>query len=150
MGILTRVTTATTAALRRVLTRELERHHDPRRASEAVYAFAYDQTLEPRAVLEVLHAFADEPVLAESARGAMRLFTENETLEVLTRERVLLRRAATREDAVQLARSGDVEGLRRISGRNLQLALTRAKPPEATAIIGAWNQLPLYEQERPT
>lgn len=137
-------------ALRRVLTRELERHGDAQRAGEAVYAYAYDQQLQPKAVLEGLSALETEDVFAAPTRAARRLFTENETLEVLTRERVLLRRGATREDALALARTRDLEGLRRISGRNLQLALTRARGLEARTLIEAWNLLPLYEQERPT
>ena len=75
---------------------------------------------------------------------------ENETLEVLTRERVLARRETPREAALELVRLGHLEALRRVSGRNLQIALQRAQKEEAKALIAAWNSLPLYEQERAT
>jgi hypothetical protein len=133
----------------RVLKRELEKHNDPQRAAEGVYAFSLDNQLEIPLALEALKALEAKVFFAESSGAARRLFTENETLEVLTRERVLARREATRENALELARAGDAEGLRRVSGRNLQTALQRAKPLEAKALIEAWNLLPLYEQERP-
>jgi hypothetical protein len=135
-------------SFQRVLRRELEKHNDPQRAAEALYAFSLDNQLEIPFVLEALKKLEIEGFFAPGSSAARRLFTENETLEVLTRERVLARREATRENALELARGGDVEGLRRVSGRNLQLALQRAKPLEAKALIQAWNLLPLYEQER--
>ena len=136
-------------AFKRVLERELEKYSDSQRAAEAVYAFSLDNQLEIPLALEALRTLEQESFFAASSSAARRLFTENETLEVLTRERVLARREITRENALELARAGDVEGLRRVSGRNLQIALQRAKPPEAKALIEAWNLLPLYEQERP-
>jgi hypothetical protein len=136
-------------SFQRVLRRELEKHNDSQRGAEALYAFSLDNQLEIPSALEGLKTLEVEPFFADSSKAASRLFTENETLEVLTRERVLARREATRENALELALSNDVEGLRRVSGRNIQIALQRAKPLEAKALIQAWNLLPLYEQERP-
>ena len=136
------------AAFRRLLQRELEKHGDATRAGEAAYAFALDQQLEPTAALEALKQLELEPLFSASSSAAQRLFVENETLEVLTRERVLARRETPKESALELARLGNLEVLRRVSGRNLQIALQRAQPLEAKVLIAAWNLLPLYEQER--
>jgi hypothetical protein len=131
-----------------LLQRELEKHHDPQRAAEGAYAYALDQRLEVQAALEALNAQPE--ALEEAVRLTRRLFTENETLEVLTRERVLARREPTRDAPLELARDGALERLRRVKARDLQLALQRAKPLEAKVLIQAWNLLPLYEQERPS
>jgi hypothetical protein len=131
-----------------LLQRELEKHHDPQRAAEGVYAFALDQRFEVEAAIKALTA---QPAAFENAaRLTMRLFTENENLEVLTRERVLARREPLRDAPLELARDGALERLRRVNAQNLQLALQRAKPLEAKLLIQAWNLLPLYEQERPS
>ena len=135
------------AAFRRLLQRELEKHSDPTRAGEGAYAFSLDQQLEPTAALEALKRLEAEPLFSASSSAAQRLFVENETLEVLTRERVLARRETPRDAALELARLGNLEALRRLSGRNLQIALQRAQPLEAKVLIAAWNLLPLYEQE---
>ena len=50
----------------------------------------------------------------------------------------------------ELARAGSLDALRRVSGRNLQIALQLAQREDAKALIAAWNLLPLYEQERAT
>ena len=138
------------AALRRLLQRELERHGDATRAGEGAYAFALDQQLEPTAALEALKHLEGEALFSASSSAAQRLFVENETLEVLTRERVLARRESPRDAALELARAGSLEALRRVSGRNLQIALQRARGDESKVLIAAWNLLPLYEQERMT
>ena len=136
------------AAFRRLLQRELEKHGDATRAGEGAYAFSLDQQLEPTAALEALKQLELEPLFNTFSSAAQRLFVENETLEVLTRERVLARRETPKESALELARLGNLEVLRRVSGRNLQIALQRAQPLEAKVLIAAWNLLPLYEQER--
>jgi hypothetical protein len=118
---------------------------NPTRASEGVYALCMDLNLEPKKVLTVLRQLE---VFPETVRLTIRLFTENETLEVLTRERLLARRAPNRPSALELARTNNREALRRVSGRDLQLALQAAKPPEAARLIEAWNMLSLYEQSR--
>ncbi len=135
------------AAFQRLLGRELERHGDSQRAAEGLYAFSLDNQLEISAALEALNKLP--AAFSETARASRRLFIENETLEVLTRERILARRETPRAYPLELARDGNLEGLRRLSGRNLQAALQRAKPPEAKPLIAAWNALSLYEQERP-
>ncbi len=136
------------AAFRRLLQRELGKHSDATRAGEGAYAFALDQQLEPTAALGALKQLEGEALFSASSSAAQRLFVENETLEVLTRERVLMRRETPKESALELARVGNLEALRRVSGRNLQIALQRAQPSAATALIEAWKLLPLYEQER--
>ena len=136
------------SAFRRLLQRELEKHHDPTRAGEGAYAFALDQHIEPTAALEALKRLEGEALLSAPSSAAQRLFVENETLEVLTRERVLARRETPRDSALELARAGQLEALRRVSGRNLQIALQRAQKEEAKILIDAWNSLSLYEQER--
>ena len=138
------------SALRRLLQRELEKHGDATRAGEGAYAFALDQHLEPTAALGALKQLEHEALFRDSASAAQRLFVENETLEVLTRERVLARRETPKDSALELARAGQLEALRRVSGRNLQIALQRARGKEAQVLIEAWNQLSLYEQERST
>jgi hypothetical protein len=134
------------AAFEGLLKRELEKHGDPMRASEGLYAFSLDRQLEIAEALEALRT-QPEPFAVASAQAA-RLFTENETLEVLTRERVLARREPVRDPPLELAREGNLERLRRVNARDLQLALQRARPLEAKVLIQAWNLLPLYEQER--
>ena len=138
------------SAFRRLLQRELEKHGDATRAGEGAYAFALDQQLEPTAALEALKHLEGEALFSASSSAAQRLFVENETLEVLTRERVLARRESSRDAALELARAGSLEALRRVSGRNLQIALQRARGDESKVLIAAWNLLPLYEQERMT
>ena len=138
------------AAFRRLLQRELEKHSDATRAGEGAYAFAVDQQLEPTAALSALKQLEGEALFSASSSAAQRLFVENETLEVLTRERVLARRETPKDAPLELARAGSLEALRRVSGRNLQIALQRAQKEEAKALIAAWNSLPLYEQERAT
>jgi hypothetical protein len=121
------------------------RHNDPTRASEGVYALCMDLQLEPKKVLATLRQIE---VFPEAVRLTTRLFTENETFEVLTRERLLARRAPNHKSTLELAHMGSRESLRRVSGKNLQLALQAAKPPEAALLIEAWNQLSLYEQSK--
>ena len=136
------------AAFRRLLQRELEKHGIATRAGEGAYAFSLDQQLEPTAALSALKQLEGETLLSASSSAAQRLFVENETLEVLTRERVLARRETPKDAPLELARLGHLEMLRRVSGRNLQIALQRAQGKEAKTLIEAWNLLPLYEQER--
>ena len=136
------------AAFRRLLQRELEKHGDSTRAGEGAYAFALDQQLEPTAALSALKQLEGEALFSASSSAAQRLFVENETLEVLTRERVLARRETPRDAPLELAKAGSLEVLRRVSGRSLQIALQRAQGAEAKVLIQAWNSLPLYEQER--
>ena len=85
--------------------------------------------------------------LANAARAAKRMFSEDENLELLTRERVLLRRGLSHENALALARKNDLEGLRRLPASTLKLALNASRPSEAAPIIQAWNLMPLYERE---
>jgi hypothetical protein len=118
---------------------------NPTRASEGVYALCLDLNLEPKKVLAALRQLE---VFPEVVRLTVRLFTENETLEVLTRERLLARRAPNRPSALELARTNNTEALRRVSGRDVQLALQAAKPLEAKLLIEAWNLLSVYEQTR--
>jgi hypothetical protein len=136
------------AAFRRLLQRELEKHGIATRAGEGAYAFSLDQQLEPTAALSALKQLETEALFSTSSSAAQRLFVENETLEVLTRERVLARRETSRNPALEFAKAGNLEALRRVSGRNLQIALQRAQKTEAKILIEAWNLLPLYEQER--
>ena len=136
------------SAFRRLLQRELEKHGDATRAGEGAYACALDQHLEPTVALEALKQLDGEALFSAASSAAQRLFVENETLEVLTRERVLARRETPRDPALELARAGNLEALRRVSGRNLQIALQRAQKAEAQMLIEAWNLLSLYEQER--
>ena len=139
------------ADIQTIIERELERHpHSTALAAESVFAFAVDHPEIPQAViLEALEHLGHEPreVLRDSAQAATRLFTENETLEVLTRERVLLRRSPAHKSALALAEAGDTEGLRRLPARALKLGLQALNPAHAKAIIEAWNLLPLYERE---
>lgn len=130
--------------LEQQLSREFS-HQNPTRASEGLYALCLDLQLEPKAALLALRQLEFFPEALELTR---RLFSENETLEVLTRERILARRAAKRPSALELARSGNKEGLRRVSGRDLQLSLQAAQPSQAVLLIEAWNLLSVYEQQR--
>jgi hypothetical protein len=120
-------------------------HNNPTRASEGLYALCMDLNLEPK---DGLFALRQLEIFPETVGLTIRLFTENETLEVLTRERLLARRAPNRPSALELARAGKTEALRRVSGRDLQLALQAAKPLEASLLIEAWNLLSVYEQTR--
>jgi len=134
--------------LKSLLQNQLEReatHNNPTRASEGVYALCLDLNLESKKVLAALKKLE---VFPEAVRLTVRLLTENETLEILTRERLLARRAPNRPSALELARSNNTEGLRRVAGRDLQLALQAAKPLEAGRLIEAWNVLSVYEQTR--
>jgi hypothetical protein len=120
------------------------------RAAESVFAFAVDHVEIPQAgILESLEhlILGGTPELAGAARAAKRMFGEDENLELLTRERVLLRRGLSHENALALARRGDLEGLRRLPASTLRLALNAAKPNEAAPIIQAWALMPLYERE---
>jgi hypothetical protein len=121
------------------------KHNSATRASEGVYALCMDLQLDPKKVLVALHQLK---VFPEVVRLTVRLFTENEMFEVLTRERLLARRVPNHQSALELAQVGNREALRRVSGRDLQLALQAAKPPEAVLLIEAWNKLSLYEQSR--
>ena len=139
--------------LQTILEQELEHQTDTlkvnARVAEAVFAFAVDNPkIEQELILEALALLADlgREALREAINGAKRVFFENETLEVLTRERVLERRKPQRASAVQLARENDLEGLRRIGARALQLGLQAAKPDVAKVLIEAWELLSHYER----
>jgi hypothetical protein len=119
------------------------------RVAEAVFGFAVDNPkIEQELILEALAVLADRgrEALREAINGAKRVFFENETLEVLTRERVLERRKSQRASAIELARENDLEGLRRIGARALQLGLQAAKPEVAKVVIEAWELLSHYER----
>ncbi len=120
------------------------------RAAESVFAFAVDHVEIPQAqILESLEhlILGSSEELANAARAAKRMFSEDENLELLTRERVLLRRGLSHENALALARKNDLEGLRRLPASTLKLALNASRPSEAAPIIQAWNLMPLYERE---
>ncbi len=134
--------------LQRQLGKELRNHHDATRAAEGVYALCMDANFEPREALAALQELGGIPDFQDAARAIMRLFTENENLEMLTRERLLARRQPPRASVLEMARLGEIEGLRRVSGRDLQHALRAAKPNEAQHLITAWNQLSNFEQTR--
>jgi hypothetical protein len=136
------------AELQKQLEKELQNHHDATRAAEGVYALCMDANLEPSDALKALRELETIPDFQTATRATQRLFTENENLEVLTRERLLARRESPKASVLELARSGDAEGLRRVSGRDLQHALRAAKPSEAQLLIQAWNQLSNFEQTR--
>lgn len=127
------------------LIREYARHDSPTRAGEGLFGLCMDLRLEPQKVLGALAQLEVHPAAILATR---RLLTENETLEVLTRERLLARRSAPKAVALALARAFDTEGLRRVSGKDLQLALRAASVAEAKAIIEAWNALSVFEQTR--
>jgi hypothetical protein len=139
--------------LQTILEQELARHNDATivqiRVAEAVFGFAVDNPkIEQELILEALAVLSDQgrEALRNAATAAKRIFLENETLEVLTRERVLERRKPQRASAIQLARDNDLEGLRRIGARALQLGLQAAKPDIAKVIIEAWELLSQYER----
>jgi hypothetical protein len=139
--------------LQTILEQELEHNPDAftvnARVAEAVFAFAVDNSkIEQELILEALALLADQgrDALKTAANGAKRVFFENETLEVLTRERVLERRKPQRASALELARDNDLEGLRRIGARALQLGLQAAKPDVARVLIEAWELLSHYER----
>jgi hypothetical protein len=139
--------------LQTIFEQELARHPDriivQARVAEGIFGFAVDNPkIEQELILEALALLADQgrEALRDAVNAAKRIFLENETLEVLTRERVLERRKSQRASAVQLARENDLEGLRRIGARALQLGLQAAKPEVAKVIIEAWELLSLYER----
>jgi hypothetical protein len=139
--------------LQTILEQELEHQTDMlkvnSRVAEAVFAFAVDNPkIEQELILEALAVLAAQgrEALHEAISSAKRVFFENETLEVLTRERVLERRKPQRASANQLAQENDLEGLRRIGARALQLGLQVAKPDVAKVIIEAWELLSHYER----
>ncbi len=136
-----------------ILEQELARHHDTTimqaRVAEAIFGFAVDNPkIEQELILEALAVLSDQgrEAMRNAASAAKRIFLENETLEVLTRERVLERRKPQRASAVQLAKENDLEGLRRIGARALQLGLQAAKPDVAKVMIEAWELLSQYER----
>jgi hypothetical protein len=131
--------------LEQQLEREHQRHANPTRASEGLYALCMDNQFAPKMVLRELETISIYP---ETIAATQRLFLENENLEVLTRERLLARRSFPRADALSLARAADLEGLRRLTGKDLQLGLRAASVLEAKPMIEAWNALSVYEQTR--
>ncbi len=139
--------------LQTILEQELARQPDATivqaRVAESIFGFAVDNPkIEQELILEALAVLSDQgrKELQEAVNTAKRIFLENETLEVLTRERVLERRKPQRASAIQLAKENDLEGLRRIGARALQLGLQAAKPDVAKVIIEAWELLSLYER----
>lgn len=131
--------------LEQQLEREHQRHANPIRAAEGLYALCMDNQLPSKMVLVELENIKIYP---ETIVATQRLFLENENLEVLTRERLLARRSHPRADALSLARAADLEGLRRLTGKDLQLGLRAASVLEAKPMIEAWNALSVYEQTR--
>ncbi len=127
------------------LEREFQRHQNPTRAAEGLYGLCLDQQFAPKMVLQELEMLKIYP---EAVAATRRLLTENENLEILTRERLLARRNTPRASALLLAQQNDLEGLRRLTGKDLQLALRAASVLEAKPIIEAWNALSVYEQTR--
>ncbi len=120
------------------------------RVAEGVFGFAVDHPkIEQELILEALAVLSDlgREALRGAVSAAKRIFLENETLEVLTRERVLERRKPQRASAMELAKNNDLEGLRRIGARALQLGLQAAKPEVAKMIIEAWELLSHYERK---
>jgi hypothetical protein len=139
--------------LQTILEQELARHTDTTivqaRVAEGIFGFAVDHPkIEQELILEALALLSDQgrEALRDAVNAAKRIFLENETLEVLTRERVLERRKPQRASAVQLAKENDLEGLRRIGARALQFGLQAAKPDVAKVIIDAWELLSQYER----
>ncbi len=139
--------------LQTILEQELARHPDATtiqaRVAEGIFGFAVDNPkIEQELILEALALLADQgrEALRDAVNAAKRVFLENETLEVLTRERVLERRKPQRASAIELARENDLEGLRRIGARALQLGLQAAKPDVAKVMIEAWELLSQYER----
>jgi aminoglycoside/choline kinase family phosphotransferase len=119
------------------------------RVAESIFGFAVDNPkIEQELILEALALLSDlgREALRDAVNAAKRIFFENETLEVLTRERVLERRKPQRASAIELAKNNDLEGLRRIGARALQLGLQAAKPDVAKVIIEAWELLSQYER----
>jgi hypothetical protein len=138
--------------LQTILEQELARHTDTTivqaRVAEGIFGFAVDHPkIEQELILEALALLSDQgrEALRDAVNAAKRIFLENETLEVLTRERVLERRKPQRASAIQLAKENDLEGLRRIGARALQFGLQAAKPDVAKVIIDAWELLSQYE-----
>jgi hypothetical protein len=139
--------------LQTILEQELARHDDTTilqaRVAEGIFGFAVDNPkIEQELILEALALLADQgrETLRGAVNAAKRIFLENETLEVLTRQRVLERRKPQRASALKLARDNDLEGLRRIGARALQLGLQAAQPDVAKVIIEAWELLSHYER----
>jgi hypothetical protein len=131
--------------LEQQLEREHQRHQDPTRAAEGLYGLCLDNQFAPKMVLRQLEGIE---IFPQSIAKLQRLFVENENLEVLTRERLLARRSTPRASALFLAQQADLEGLRRLPGKDLQLSLRAASVLEAKIIIEAWNALSVYEQTR--
>ena len=141
-------------SLQTILEQELARQPNgttvQARVAEAVFGLAVDNpNIEQELILEALAVLADQgrEALRDAVNAAKRIFLENETLEVLTRERVLERRKPQRASAVELAKNNDLEGLRRIGARALQLGLQAAKPDVAKVMIEAWELLSQYERK---
>jgi hypothetical protein len=139
--------------LQTILEQELNRQTEATivqaRAAEAIFGFAVDNPkIDQELILEALAVLATlgRAELQDAVNAAKRMFLENETLEVLTRERVLERRKPGRASALELAKNHDLEGLRRIGARALQLGLQAANPNEAREMIDAWEFLSLYER----
>jgi hypothetical protein len=139
--------------LQTIFEQELEHTSDTfkvnARVAEAVFGFAVDNPkIEQDLILEALALLSDQgrEALRNAINAAKRVFFENETLEVLTRERVLERRKPQRASAIELAKNNDLEGLRRIGARALQLGLQVAKPDVAKVLIEAWELLSHYER----
>jgi hypothetical protein len=139
--------------LQAILEQELARHTNATivqaRVAESIFGFAVDNPkIEQELILEALALLSDQgrEAMRDAVNAAKRIFLENETLEVLTRERVLERRKPQRASAVQLAKENDLEGLRRIGARALQLGLQAAKPDVAKVLIEAWELLSQYER----
>jgi hypothetical protein len=139
--------------LQTILEQELEHQPDPTivqtRVAESVFGFAVDNPkIEQELILEALALLADQgrETLRNATNAAKRVFFENETLEVLTRERVLERRKPQRASAIELAKENDLEGLRRVGARALQFGLQAAKPDVAKVLIEAWELLSQYER----
>ncbi len=133
------------ALFTQILEREYQRHQNPARAAEGLYGLCLDQQFAPKMVQQEL---LELEIYPEAVAATRRLLTENENLEVLTRERLLARRTTPRASALLLAQQNDLEGLRRLTGKDLQLALRAASVLEAKPIIEAWNALSVYEQSR--
>ncbi len=131
--------------LEQQLEREMQRHNNPTRAAEGIFALCLDQKIKRNDALTTLEQIQ---IFPEALEQIKRFFLENETFEILTRERVLARRSSPRASALFCAQNNDLEGLRRLTGQDLQLALKAASILEAKLLIEAWNFLSVYEQTR--
>lgn len=142
-------------AVRRVIERELdsaarlEPHAAAALAAEAVYGLTVDDPdLPPDDVAEALAYLVSLERLAPAARAAASALGGSGASDAALRDRVRSRRAGPHASAVELARAGDVDGLRRVGGRALRLALQAAGAAEAAVIARAWALLPVRERER--